>query len=368
MRLLVTGSDGFVGRNICAHLREMGYEHIIAVSRSTPVEEMTPAVTAADFIFHLAGINRPTDISEYASGNMGFTSLLCRTLLDAGRSTSIVYASSIQAEFDTPYGRSKAAAEAVLTEYGQMSGASIHNLRLNNIFGKWARPNYNSVVATFCHNISRNLPIRIDNPTSALSLVYIDDVVNAMVAFLKSPTMGDALMHSLPVYETSVGELAGQIYRYKMSRQSLLTEPVGIGFSRALYASYVSYLPADDFSYTVEKYTDSRGTFVEMLKTHDSGQFSYFTAHPGITRGGHYHHSKSEKFLVIRGNALFRFRHVVTNERLEFKTSGDVPRIVDSVPGWSHDITNIGADEMIVMLWANEIFDRSRPDTYKDAV
>jgi UDP-2-acetamido-2,6-beta-L-arabino-hexul-4-ose reductase len=346
----------------------MGHQDIIALSRATPCQDVAPALAAADFIFHMAGINRPPDISAYEAGNAGFTSLICRTLVDARRSTSIVFASSTQAAFENPYGRSKAAAEAILTEYGRASGASIHNLRLNNIFGKWSRPNYNSVVATFCYNIARDLPIRIDDPSAAVSLVYIDDVVSAMVAYLESPAAGNAMMTSLPVYATSVGDLAGQIRRFKASRRSLLTEPVGAGFSRALYATYVSHLPADDFSYSVEKYTDPRGTFVEMLKTHDSGQFSYFTAHPGVTRGGHYHHTKSEKFLVIRGHARFRFRHLVTNERVELETLGEVPQIVESVPGWAHDVTNVGADEMIVMLWANEIFDRNRPDTYKDAL
>jgi UDP-2-acetamido-2,6-beta-L-arabino-hexul-4-ose reductase len=368
MRLLVTGSDGFVGKNLCIHLRELGFHDISFLTRATPAGDMATAVAAADFIFHIAGTNRPQDVAEFARGNVDFTASLCRVLLDARRATPIVYASSTQAAFANPYGRSKAAAEAVLDEYAVAVGARVHNLRFRNIFGKWSRPNYNSVVSTFCYNIARGLPIRVDDPAAPVSLVYIDDVVNAMAAFLDSGAAGDAAMRAMPVYETTVGALAAQIRAFKESRETLITEPVGAGFVRALYATYVSYLPRDNFGYAVARHTDPRGTFVEMLKTRDSGQFSYFSAHPGMTRGGHYHHSKTEKFLVIRGRALFRFRHIVTDERFELRTSGDSPQIVESVPGWSHDITNVGDDEMIVMLWANEIFDRDRPDTFKHAV
>ncbi len=368
MRLVVTGSDGFVGKNLCVRLRELGYEDVFALSRATPPQDIAPALTAADFVFHLAGTNRPLDVAEFSSGNVALTASICRTLLDAGRSTPIVFASSIQAGSDNPYGRSKAAAEEVLKEYGKAAGVRVHNLRLNNIFGKWSRPNYNSVVSTFCHNIARDLPIRIDDAAAPVSLVYIDDVVNAMVAFLESAAAGDAAMSAIPVYETTVGTIAAEIRAFKASRETLITEPVGVGFVRALYATYVSYLPTTKFSYAVAKYADPRGTFVEMLKTRGSGQFSYFSAYPGMTRGGHYHHSKTEKFLVIRGDALFRFRHIVTNERFDLRTSGEAPQIVETVPGWAHDITNVGDDEMIVMLWANEIFDRNRPDTYKHAV
>lgn len=368
MRLVVTGSEGFVGKNLCVRLRELGYENVVALSRATPSREIAPALAAADFVFHLAGTNRPVDVSEFSIGNVGLTESFCRALLDAGRSAPIVFASSTQAAFDNPYGRSKAAAEEAITDYGRAAGVQVHNLRLNNIFGKWSRPNYNSVVSTFCHNIARDLPIRIDDPTAPISLVYIDDVVNVMVAFLESAAAGDAAMKAIPVYQTTVGAIAAHLRAFRDGRDTLITEPVGAGFARALYATYVSYLPTAKFSYPVAKYADPRGTFVEMLKTRESGQFSYFSAKPGMTRGGHYHHSKTEKFLVIRGAALFRFRHILTNERFELRTSGESPQIVETVPGWSHDITNIGNGEMIVMLWANEIFDRDRPDTYKHAV
>lgn len=368
MRLLVTGADGFVGRNLRAHLRELGYGNVFGAGRDTPEGALAEALAGADFIIHLAGVNRPADPADFSSGNVGFTEWLCRVLREAGRATPIVYASSIQAALDNPYGRSKASAERALNDYGRASGARIHNLRLHNIFGKWSRPNYNSVVATFCHNIARDLPIRIDDPGAALSLVYIDDVVAVLTAFVGSAGGGAAAFASMPVHRTTVGDVAAAIRAFKAGRETLLTEPVGAGFLRALYATYLSYLPPAGFAYPLRAHGDPRGTFVEMLKTRDSGQISYFTAHPGVTRGGHYHHSKTEKFLVVQGHALFRFRHIVTDERFELRTSGDAPQVVETVPGWSHDITNIGSEPMIVMLWASEIFDRNRPDTYAFAV
>lgn len=368
MRIVVTGSDGFVGRNLCVRLRELGHRDIFCLSRTVPQESIVPALLDAEFVFHLAGTNRPRDAGEFWTGNAEFTKTVCRTLVQAGRAAPVVYASSVQAACDNPYGRSKAAAEEAIAAYGEAARARVHSLRLHNIFGKWSRPNYNSVVSTFCHNIARDLPIRIDDPDAPLSLIYIDDVIETMTSFLQSDQAGDAAMRAMPVYATTVGKLAAAIRGFRENRDSLFTDRVGSGFERALYATYVSYLPTERFGYDLPKHSDARGEFVEMLKTRDSGQFSYFTAHPGVTRGGHYHHSKTEKFLVIRGHARFRFRHIVTNEQYELYADGESPRIVETVPGWSHDITNVGRDEMIVMLWANEVFDRARPDTFKHAV
>ena len=243
-------------------------------------------------------------------------------------------------------------------------GSPVHIFRLPNVFGKWARPNYNSAVATFCHNVARDLPIQISDPKAVIRLVYIDDVVRRLIAVMDGSVADAPFVSVEPEYQVSVGELAEQLYAFRDSRQTMVTERVGTGLVRALYSTYLSYLPPDRFTYEVPKHGDPRGVFVEMLKTRDSGQFSYFTAHPGITRGGHYHHSKTEKFLVIKGHACFRFRHIVTGEFYELHTSGEQPEIVETVPGWTHDITNVGDDEMIVMLWANEIFDRENPDTY----
>jgi UDP-2-acetamido-2,6-beta-L-arabino-hexul-4-ose reductase len=368
VRILVTGANGFVGKNLLVHLSRRADVETLLITRESTSEDLDRAANQADMVFHLAGVNRPENVDEFASGNVDSTRRLCLALNSTSRKIPIVYTSSIQAECDNPYGVSKRRAEKILLDHGAASSSPIYLYRLPNVFGKWCRPNYNSAVATFCHNIARGLPIQINDPLAQISLVYIDDLISSFSEVIDGCVQVDAYRIVTPSYGITVGELARQIRAFKDSRMSLLTEAVGSGLTRALYSTYVSYLPTEQFAYNVPKYGDARGVFVEMLKTHDSGQFSYFTAHPGITRGIHYHHSKTEKFLVIKGKARFGFRHIVTGERFALTTSGDTPQIVETVPGWSHDITNIGDDEMIVMLWANEIFDRDRPDTYSHPV
>jgi UDP-2-acetamido-2,6-beta-L-arabino-hexul-4-ose reductase len=260
------------------------------------------------------------------------------------------------------------AAEQAVQQLCAATGHPAIIYRLPGVFGKWCKPNYNSVVATFCHNIARGLPIQINDPAARLQLVYVDDVVSSFITALEAPATGLTHGEVTPLYTTTLGELAQQIRAFSDCRTSLMSERVGTGLVRALYATYVSHLPNEMFSYGVPQHADRRGMFVEFLKTPDSGQFSYFTAHPGITRGGHYHHTKTEKFLVIKGQALFRFRHLLTDERYELHISGATPVVVDTIPGWTHDITNVGTEEMVVMLWANENFDRQRPDTVTSKV
>lgn len=367
MRVMVTGANGFVGKNLCLRLRELGGVTILPVTRDTSPEYLNRLVGDSDFVFHLAGVNRPQDPAEFQTGNAQTSQALCAALLATKRKIPVVYTSSSQADLDNPYGQSKLAAEKILTQYSDDSGAPVYIFRLPNVFGKWCRPNYNSAVATFCHNIARDLPIQINNPSASVRLVYIDDLLDAFLLLLKSQELGGT-KEVKPVYSTTVGELAAQIEAFRHSRDTLVSERVGVGFVRALYSTYVSYLPNEAFSYKVPAHSDPRGVFVEMLKTRDAGQFSFFTAHPGITRGEHYHHTKTEKFLVIKGKAHFGFRHMDTNEYYEIFTSGESPAIVETVPGWTHNITNIGNDEMIVMLWANEIFDRQKPDTIAQKV
>ncbi|WP_458735732.1 UDP-2-acetamido-2,6-beta-L-arabino-hexul-4-ose reductase [Zobellella taiwanensis] len=364
MRVLITGAHGFVGQNLVAHLGERADITQVPFTRAHRPADLPALLEGVDFVFHLAGINRPQDPTEFASGNADLTRSLCQAIRESGRAIPVLYTSSIQAEQDNPYGQSKRQAEQALLDLAGQHGSAVHLFRLPNVFGKWARPNYNSAVATFCHNISRDLPIQINDPAAEIRLVYIDDVISHFVAVMEGKLAGNPFVEVAPEYRITVGELAGQLQRFRDSRTSLVSERVGTGLVRALYSTYLSYLPPERFTYPVPKYGDERGVFVEMLKTPDAGQFSFFTAHPGITRGGHYHHSKTEKFLVIKGRACFRFRHIVSGEFYELFTSGEQPEIVETVPGWTHDVTNVGNDEMVVMLWANEIFDREHPDTY----
>jgi UDP-2-acetamido-2,6-beta-L-arabino-hexul-4-ose reductase len=361
--IAITGASGFVAANLRVRLQELGHDDIRLISHTADEVALHDAVDGAGLIFHLAGVNRPKDPSEFETGNPGFTSHLCAAVASKAPNAAIVYTSSTQAALDNPYGRSKKAAEDVLLAHAKANGSDVSIFRLTNVFGKWSRPNYNSAVATFCHNVARDLPIAVNAPDAALHLVYIDDVVEAFVAQIDQVTRTRGMVAAGPVYATTVGEVAELIQSFKESRTSLVIERVGTGLVRALYSTYVAALPPDRFSYTVPMHGDQRGTFVEMLKTPDCGQFSIFTAHPGVTRGEHYHHSKTEKFLVIAGVAEFGFRHIETGETHTIVTRGEKAEIVETVPGWTHNIKNIGEDLMVVMLWANEIFDRERPDT-----
>jgi UDP-2-acetamido-2,6-beta-L-arabino-hexul-4-ose reductase len=371
-RILITGANGFIGKNLLVRMSELPSITIITYVRGDDVVNLPTLLANVDCVVHLAAENRPVDDTTFSQVNTGLTQALCEALVAehqrSGRQLPLVLASSTQAERDNPYGQSKLAAEQAVKQLCAATGHPAIIYRLPGVFGKWCKPNYNSVVATFCHNIARGLPIKINDPSARLQLVYVDDVVSSFIAALDAPAAGLTHGDVTPLYTTTLGELAHQIHAFGDCRTSLLSERVGTGLVRALYATYISYLPNEKFSYEVPQHADPRGVFVEMLKTPDSGQFSYFTAHPGVTRGGHYHHTKTEKFLVIKGEALFRFRHLLTDELVELRTSGTKPHVVDTIPGWSHDITNVGDDEMVVMLWANENFDLQKPDTVASKV
>ena len=371
MKVLITGANGFVGKNLQLHLAERKDVQVVCFTRDDDVAQLPALLQGVDFVFHLAGVNRPQDPQEFVSGNVDLTQALCHAVgavADAtGKPAPIIYTSSAQAGRDNPYGQSKRGAEEALQAAARSHRVPVHIFRLPNVLGKWCKPNYNSVVATFCHNIARGLPIQVNDPAAPVTLVYVDDVIERFVQLMDGADAAvdaDGFATVAPQYTTTVGELARQIQAFKNSRATLMTERVGTGLVRALYATYVSYLPVESFAYTVPQHVDQRGVFVEILTTPDCGQFSYFTAHPGITRGGHYHHSKTEKFLVITGQARFKFRHMQTGQCHELVTTGEKAEVVETVPGWTHDITNIGSDEMVVMLWANEVFHRTHPDTF----
>jgi len=363
MRIAITGARGFMGQNLKVRLAELGHTDLVEVPHDVDVQAMSGLLAGVEFVFHLAGVNRPQNPEEFALGNAEFTGVLCSALAGLPVPPKVAYASSTQAALDNPYGRSKRQAEDELLKYAQATGAGVYLFRLTNVFGKWSRPNYNSAVATFCHNIARDLPITINDPAARVRLVYIDDVLTHFIALLGEAAGATGHRHAGPEYETTVGELAATIRGFKDGRKSMLTDRVGVGLTRALYSTYISFLPIQESHYEIPMHGDARGVFVEMLKTPDCGQFSYFTAHPGVTRGEHYHHSKTEKFLVIKGTASFGFRHIVSGEYYETTVSGGQGRIVETVPGWSHNVKNVGEEELIVMLWANEIFDREKPDT-----
>lgn len=367
MKVLVTGSDGFVGKNLLVKLAENSID-FVCFSRHHAVDDLVSLLTDIDFVFHLAGVNRPQDPNDFDKQNRELTARLCEAIQKTGRAIPVAFTSSIQAAYDNAYGISKKFAEEALIQLNKAIQSPIYLYRLPNVFGKWAKPNYNSVVATFCHNIAQDLPIRIDDPSKIVPLIYIDDLLESFMSMLSNLQFGVSRPVVKPEYSISVGMLASQIKAFHDSRSALMTEEVGIGLTRALYATYLSSLRPEQFAYVVPAYEDSRGRFVEMLKTKDSGQFSFFTANPGITRGGHYHHTKSEKFLVLQGLARFGFRNILTNETFELSVDGLSPKIVETIPGWTHDITNIGENELIVMLWASEAFDRARPDTITNKV
>lgn len=366
MKFLVTGGNGFIARNLTIHLQENGHE-VITFVRGDSADIFDKLISQVDGVFHLAGENRPADPAAFHEVNAKLTQTLCDAIARGDRPVPLILASSTQVLLENNYGASKRSAEMVAKEMVAITSGSLAIYRLPGVFGKWCRPNYNSVVATFCHNLANDQEIKINDSPARLTLVYIDDVVSSfhtiMLDMCAKRLKGVLLPTINPMYETTLIELAQQLRAFKKCRTSLEVDRVGDGLTRALYATYISYLPKDKFLYEIPAYRDERGIFVEILKTPDAGQFAFFTALPGVTRGGHYHHTKTEKFLVVRGLARFRFRHLLTNEQYVVVTDGEVPKIVETIPGWTHDVTNIGNEELVVMVWASEKFERMRPDT-----
>jgi UDP-2-acetamido-2,6-beta-L-arabino-hexul-4-ose reductase len=365
MNILVTGANGFVGKNLISELHNRGYENIFAVTRKTTTELLEEYVQKCEFVFHLAGVNRPTDEGEFREGNLGFTSKLLELLKKYENESPILFTSSIQAEKDNPYGISKRECEDLLFSYSKETGANVFIYRLPNLFGKWCRPNYNSVVATFCHNISRGLPIAIHDPDARLKLCYIDDVVEEFIrAFRGVPTV-DRDFCTVPVtYEVGLGELSEKLYSFQANRDSLIMPSLEKGFDRVLYSTFLSYLEEGNFSYQLKKNTDERGWLTEFMKSKELGQIFISKTRPGVIRGNHWHHTKVEKFLVIQGEAVIKFRKIDSNKVIEYKVNGENPEVVDIPAGYTHSIENIGRDDVITLFWACEIFNPEKPDTY----
>ena len=365
MKILVTGAKGFVGKNLVAELKNRGYKEIFEFDIDTDKSLLDKYTKECEFVYHLAGVNRPENESEFMEGNFGFTSELLELLKKYNNKSPVLMTSSIQAEKENPYGKSKRAGEDLLFSYSKETGAEVFVYRLPNLFGKWSRPNYNSVVATFCYNIARNLEIQINDPEAKLTLAYIDDVVEEFIKAMEdAPTMeGDYCKVSL-TYNTTVGEIAELIKSFKESRINLNIPDMGNEFTKKLYSTYLSYLPEDKFSYELKMNVDDRGSFTEFIRTPERGQVSVNISKPGITKGNHWHHTKNEKFLVVSGEALIRFRKIDSDEIIEYKVSGDRLEVVDIPTGYTHSIINIGDTDLVTIMWANECFDPENPDTY----
>jgi UDP-2-acetamido-2,6-beta-L-arabino-hexul-4-ose reductase len=364
-KVLLTGSEGFIGRNVRSRLLGRKDVELACYDIGNTKEELAAMVSEADFVIHLAGVNRPKDPGEFDSGNRGLTEELVDLLVSSAKRPPILISSSIQAELDNPYGKSKLGAEEAAKGYSARTGAKAYLFRLPNVFGKWCRPNYNSVVATWCHNTANGLPLRIDNPEAVLRLVYIDDVAEAFVsAFdgIVDPDQ-DGFCRVGVVYERSLRQLSVLLESFAESRKSLVMPALEDDFTRRLYGTWLSYLPKDGFGYPLEVKRDDRGWLAEFIKSKTFGQIFISKTKPGITRGNHWHHTKVEKFLVISGKGLIKFRKIDDGEVLEYPVSGDELRVVDIPVGYTHSITNIGNDELVTLFWADELFDPSHPDT-----
>ncbi len=367
--ILVTGAAGFIGKNLVTALRRREDITLTTISSSDGWPVLAEALQLADVIYHLAGVNRPKNEAEFANGNAELTRQITQRLEELNRKPFIVIPSSIQAELDNPYGRSKKAAEEILLEYARRTGAPVAIYRLPNVFGKWSRPNYNTVVATFCHNIARGLDITISDPERGLEMVYVDDVVAAFLRHLDTDNPQDQQRYTVPrTFRVTLGELADRIRILHQIRPSLVVPDLADELMLCLHATYLSFLPEDTFSYPVTLNTDNRGWLFELLKSEHFGQIFVSKTQPGITRGDHYHDSKLEKFCVIQGEAIIRFRHIHSQEILEYPVDDRDIKVVDIPPGYTHSIENVGTDEMICLFWANQIFSPHQPDTFWEKV
>lgn len=382
MNILVTGANGFVGKNLVSQLENIasgkarnyaiaGEElHVLCYDVDSNPAALEEYCRRADFVFNLAGVNRPEDPSEFMKGNFGFASLLLDTLKKCGNACPVMISSSTQAALDNPYGESKRAGEELLFEYGRETGAKVLVYRFPNVFGKWCRPNYNSAVATFCHNIAHGLPIRVNDPSVVMHLVYIDDVVDELIGALSGDEHRAGAFCEVPVvHEITLGGIVDLLYSFRDMQQDLEVPDLGDAFTKKLYSTYLSYLPKERFCYPLKMNVDNRGSFTEIIRTVDRGQFSVNISKPGITKGEHWHHTKNEKFVVVSGHGLVQLRKIGTDEVINFEVSGEKMEVVEMIPGYTHNIINLSdTEDLVTFMWANEAFNPERPDTYFEPV
>jgi UDP-2-acetamido-2,6-beta-L-arabino-hexul-4-ose reductase len=361
IKVLITGGRGFLGRNLAAHLARRDNCEMLVFDCENSRDELERWLCAADVVFHLAGVNRPKDPKEFETGNAGLTGEICNFLQKAGHTPKIVFSSSIQADLDNPYGSSKLKAEEALRAFAAATGASVRIFRLKNLFGKWCRPNYNSVTATFCDNIAHDRPITISDPSNMVDLSYVDDVV---AAFIRELEDGTRSVNDIPSTRIRLDELAGRIQSFHEMHTSLMTPDFAEPFNRALYATYLSYVPPEWLSYSLQSKSDARGSLAEFIKADQFGQIFVSRTNPGVTRGNHYHHTKTEKFFVVEGEGLIRMRGIEGGPVREYAVKGREYQVVDIPPGVTHSITNTGQGEMVTLFWSSEVFNPDRPDTY----
>jgi UDP-2-acetamido-2,6-beta-L-arabino-hexul-4-ose reductase len=376
MNILITGAQGFIAKNLIATLENIrdGKDRsraldsdisLLLFNRHSSKKQLVEYCGKADFVFHLAGVNRPPKESEFLTGNVGFTTDLLAALREQNNFCPVLLTSSTQAALDNPYGKSKRAAEAAVFQHAVETGATAFVYRLPGVFGKWCRPNYNSVIATFCHNITRELPITVTDPSIELNLVYIDDVIDEFLAALGGNARQDGDYHVVnPVHSASLGRIAELLSGFKAERADLSVPELSDSLVKKLYSTYLSYLPTDNLSYSLKTNVDQRGSFTEIIRTQDRGQFSINVSKPGVTKGNHWHHTKCERFLVIKGTGAIRFRSLHGNEITEYHVSDQKLEMIDIPPGYTHSLENLGDEDMITLIWANESFDPLRPDTY----
>lgn len=379
--VLVTGAEGFVGRNLCSTLSRLAGVTALKFDLRNTAEELADFCQRADFVFHLAGVNRPKDPNDFSSGNVGLTEAMLSLLRRSARKCPVVLCSSIQAALENPYGESKRRAEELVFAYGREVGAAVCVYRLPNVFGKWSRPNYNSAVATWCHNIARNLPIDVRDPNALLTLVYVDDVVSEFLSALagRANRLASGYCEVPVTYTRKLGEITALLQAFRAERENRMVSDQAESFAKKLYATYLAFLPRDQFSYPLDMKTDARGSFTEFVKTADRGQVSVNISKPGITKGNHWHHTKVEKFLVVSGRGVIRFRAIqplrddaetaqVQSPIIEYPVSGEKLQVVDIPPGYTHSLENLGESDLVTVMWASELLDPNNPDTFYEKV
>lgn len=369
MKILITGAEGFIGKNLVSALRARGGHDLLLFDTDTPADLLERYCAECEFVYHLAGVNRPKQQEEFMQGNFGFTDTLLRLLIKHKNKCPVMFASSTQAALPNLYGRSKKAGEELLDQYARETGATVYIFRFPNVFGKWSKPNYNSAVATFCYNISHDLPIVVNDEKTELHLAYIDDVAEALCDLLDGKATMEGPYCVVPlIYAAKLGDVANRIRSFRAIRETNAVPDLSDPLSRKLYATYLSFLPVMEFAYPLEMHEDARGSFTEFLRSNAGGQISVNVIKPGVAKGNHWHHTKAEKFLVVSGAGVIKFRRIDMDDVLEYPVGGKKLVVVDIPVGYTHSIENTGKTDLVTLMWSSECFDPEHPDTVASEV